>query len=74
MSCGCKQPNERHGDERNITVGDIEAAAKAAGIDVQGVMMNFREDFELVGAGSGGRGETGRQGAGGLYSENPRRR
>jgi len=67
MSCGCKQPNENHGDDRNITLHDLEQAAAAAGTDVQGVMKNFKEDFELVGAASGG-GQVRRQGNGGqLY-------
>jgi hypothetical protein len=49
MSCGCKQPNETHSDDRNITLRDLEQAAAAAGTDVQGVMKNFKQDFELVG-------------------------
>jgi hypothetical protein len=53
MSCGCKQPNENHGDDRNITMSDLQAAAEAAGTDVQGVMKNFKESFTPVGAGSG---------------------
>jgi hypothetical protein len=53
MSCGCKQPNETHGDERNITLQDLENAAQAANTDVQGVMENFKRDFEIVGAGTG---------------------
>ncbi len=66
MSCGCKQPNENHGDERNITLRDLEAAAEAADTDVQGVMKNFKQDFELVGAGFGR--ESRRPGNGGQYS------
>lgn len=30
-SCGCGHPNRRHGDARNITLMQIQAAAKAAG-------------------------------------------
>jgi hypothetical protein len=52
MSCGCKQPNEDHGDDRNITMKDFQRAAEAAGIDVQGVMKNFQESFSPVSAGT----------------------
>lgn len=59
MSCGCKQPNENHGDDRNITMKDLEAAAKAAGTDVQGVLHNFGESFSPVGAGASSRPNGG---------------
>ena len=29
LSCGCGEPNERHGDDRHITQDDIDAAAAA---------------------------------------------
>lgn len=28
-NCGCKAPEDKHGDERNILWSDIEAAARA---------------------------------------------
>lgn len=31
-SCGCGAPNDNHGDAANITLEDVEAAAKAAGV------------------------------------------
>ena len=65
MSCGCKQPNETHGDDRHITLRDLERAAAAAGTDVQGVMKHFKQDFELVGAATRGGGQAGRQENGG---------
>jgi Holliday junction resolvase-like predicted endonuclease len=32
MSCGCMQPDDNHGDERNITREDLDRAARAANI------------------------------------------
>ena len=32
VSCGCGAPNEKHGDNGNITMSDLERAAQAAGI------------------------------------------
>lgn len=42
-SCGCRQPNESHGDDRNITMDDLEQAAEAAGLGVGDVIENMRE-------------------------------
>jgi hypothetical protein len=32
LSCGCGQPNERHGNDDNITMEDLEKAGAAADI------------------------------------------
>ncbi len=32
VSCGCGEPNERHGDDRHITQDDLDQAAAAAEI------------------------------------------
>ncbi len=32
LSCGCGEPNNDHGNASNITMQDLEAAAKAADI------------------------------------------
>jgi hypothetical protein len=32
LSCGCGEPNNDHGNASNITMQDLEAAAKAANI------------------------------------------
>lgn len=29
LNCGCNEPDERHGDERNIIMQDLVEAAKA---------------------------------------------
>lgn len=41
LSCGCGEPNERHGDNRHITQDDIDAAATAAEISSQEVVSNI---------------------------------
>ena len=42
-SCGCQKPEDQHGDQRNIKLSDIEAAAKAAGTDSATVVENMRQ-------------------------------
>jgi hypothetical protein len=32
LSCGCGEPNASHGDDRHITMADLEAAAQASNI------------------------------------------
>jgi hypothetical protein len=41
LSCGCGEPNERHGDDRHITQDDIDAAAAAAEISSAEVVQNI---------------------------------
>jgi hypothetical protein len=41
LSCGCGEPNERHGDDRHITQDDIDAAAAAAEISSAQVVENI---------------------------------
>ena len=41
LSCGCGQPNDDHGDSRNITLNDIDQAAKAAGTTRDKVLQNI---------------------------------
>ncbi len=54
MSCGCKQPDERHGDDRNIVRQDLEDAAKASDITAREVVKNIQDAFE-TGARNGAR-------------------
>src|SRR5687767_6397472 len=53
MSCGCKQPNEDHGDERNITLQDLEDAGQAGEVGTQEVVRNIQEGFQQFGQGQG---------------------
>ena len=41
MSCGCRQPNEAHGNSDNITLEQMERAARAADIDVETAADNI---------------------------------
>ena len=41
-SCGCRQVNEDHGDERHITMSDLEEAAVAADVSVDEVVQNLQ--------------------------------
>lgn len=48
LSCGCKQPNEKHGNDANITLADIEAAAEASEISPREVVKNIDEGMREV--------------------------
>jgi hypothetical protein len=41
VSCGCGEPNERHGDDRHITQDDLQQAAAAAEISLDEVIGNI---------------------------------
>jgi hypothetical protein len=45
-SCGCGEPNEKHGDDANITRDDIEQAASAANITPQEVVGNLSSSVQ----------------------------
>lgn len=42
-SCGCGMVHDDHGDERMITLDDLERAAEASDITVDEVVGNLRE-------------------------------
>ena len=48
LSCGCNKPDKRHGDSRNITLTDIQSAAKAAKTDTHHVMANMMEGYDKM--------------------------
>ena len=41
VSCGCGSPDDNHGDQRNITMKDLDQAAKAAGTTRDRVVQNI---------------------------------
>lgn len=41
ISCGCGDPNDDHGDSRNLTLNDIDQAAMAAGTTRDKVLQNI---------------------------------
>lgn len=48
VSCGCKQPNESHGDSRNITMNDIRAAEETNGTSTGETVRNIQECFRTA--------------------------
>jgi hypothetical protein len=55
VSCGCGEPNERHGDERHITQEDLDQAAEAAETSREQVIQN------IAASGSQAAGQEGMQ-------------
>jgi hypothetical protein len=47
-SCGCGELNNDHGDDRNITMRQIEAAADASGRPVPEVAENMERAVEVA--------------------------
>ncbi len=43
LDCGCGEPNERHGDDRHITMDDVKAAAQASEISVEEAGKNIAD-------------------------------
>ncbi len=46
ISCGCGSPNDKHGDQRNITMNDLDQAAKAAGTTRDRVVQNIMHNSQ----------------------------
>jgi hypothetical protein len=56
LSCGCGNPNDDHGDQRNITMDDLNQAAQAAGTTRDKVLQNIMNGAQ-VGSSSAGQGQ-----------------
>jgi hypothetical protein len=70
MSCGCGQPNNDHGDSRNITQNDLNNAAQAAGISPTQAAQNIVNAQASQGSGqSGSYNQPGSYGQPGTYSQ-----
>ncbi len=50
MSCGCMQPDDNHGDERNLTRDDLDRAAQVAGISRDQAAQNIMACCQQAGA------------------------
>jgi hypothetical protein len=48
LDCGCGEPNERHGDDRHITMDDVHAAAQASEISVDEAARNITEGLRTA--------------------------
>ena len=70
LSCGCGSPDDRHGDQRNITWHDIDAAAQAAGTTHDKVVQNIMDGIQRQQPPPGRTGNSGMEG--GSSSVQPR--
>ena len=52
LSCGCGKPNDNHGDARNITLQDIDAAAQAISTTRAKVLENMLDSTQQLLQGS----------------------
>lgn len=51
LNCGCGTPDDRHGDDANITTGDLRAAAEANGQSLDETVRNVRTSLDQVSQG-----------------------
>ncbi len=47
ISCGCGLPHDKHNNPNNITIEDLEKAAKAANESVEDAAMNIGDAVGL---------------------------
>jgi hypothetical protein len=47
LSCGCGEPNEKHGDDRNITMEDMQKAAQASNIPPMKAAQNIMNGMSM---------------------------
>jgi hypothetical protein len=52
LDCGCGKPNDRHGDERHITMDDVKQAAEASGINESEARQNIIDALQKSSEGS----------------------
>ena len=45
MNCGCNEPDERHGNDANITMEDLRSAARATGQDLDETVGNIERTY-----------------------------
>lgn len=48
ITCGCKIPDENHGDERNITIKHLQDAGKAQNISIVKVIGNILKTLPVI--------------------------
>jgi hypothetical protein len=51
VSCGCGEPNDRHGDDRHITQSDLQQAATAAELSLDEVIQTIAQGGQQSGGG-----------------------
>jgi len=52
LNCGCGAPEDRHGDDSNITASDLREAAQANGQSLDETVRNMRAGLDQMGGGS----------------------
>lgn len=52
LDCGCGKPNDKHGDERHITMDDLRAAAQASEISVDEAARNIADGVKKTQSGA----------------------
>ncbi len=45
MNCGCMEPNDKHGNQANITLDEMREAAQANGQDLDEAMDNMERTY-----------------------------
>jgi hypothetical protein len=48
LNCGCGTPEDRHGDDANITTSDLQAAADANGQTLEQTVANLRTGLDTL--------------------------
>ncbi len=46
-SCGCGKLNDDHGDDRHLTLDDLEQAAEAADLNLSEVAQNIQQAVQM---------------------------
>ena len=52
LDCGCGKPNDKHGDDRHITMDDLRAAAQASEISVDEAARNIADGVKKTQSGA----------------------
>jgi hypothetical protein len=52
LDCGCGEPNDRHGDDRHITLDDVKAAAEASELSLEEAKRNIIDGLRQPAPGS----------------------
>lgn len=46
MNCGCNMPDDKHGNESNISLDDLRRAGQANGQEVDEVISNIEQTYQ----------------------------
>jgi len=46
LDCGCHHPSDTHGDNRHITMQDLQQAAEASNVSVQEVAQRIQQEVQ----------------------------